>query len=84
MGQDVSDTNQQEIARVLACLEPASPVETHVLPIRGSDRGVNLLRAPRSAAGPEMTVPDKPRSSKQRYRITAAGKRILHKVEREE
>ena len=24
----------------------------------------------------EMTIPDKPRSSKQRYRLTAAGKRI--------
>jgi ATP-dependent DNA helicase RecG len=28
----------------------------------------------------EMTIPDKPRSSKQRYRITALGKDVLRKA----
>jgi ATP-dependent DNA helicase RecG len=28
----------------------------------------------------EMTIPDKPRSSKQRYRITALGEDFLRKV----
>jgi ATP-dependent DNA helicase RecG len=32
----------------------------------------------------EMTIPDKPRSSKQRYRTTEAGKRVLAEAEREE
>ena len=32
----------------------------------------------------EMTIPDKPRSSKQRYRITALGKNFLKRVEKEE
>ena len=27
----------------------------------------------------EMTIPDKPRSSKQRYRLTSAGREYLHK-----
>ena len=27
----------------------------------------------------EMTIPDKPRSSKQRYRLTTAGREYLHK-----
>ena len=29
----------------------------------------------------EMTIPDKPRSSKQRYRLTPAGRRYLRRVE---
>ena len=29
----------------------------------------------------EMTVPDKPRSSKQRYRLTPAGRRYLRRME---
>ena len=28
----------------------------------------------------EMTIPDKPRSSKQRYRLTEKGSRYLHEV----
>jgi ATP-dependent DNA helicase RecG len=32
----------------------------------------------------EMTIPDKPRSPKQRYRTTEAGKRVLAEAEREE
>jgi ATP-dependent DNA helicase RecG len=31
----------------------------------------------------EMTVPDKPRSSKQQYRITAAGRAMLGAARRE-
>jgi len=31
----------------------------------------------------ERTIPDKPRSSKQRYRITAAGRAVLEKAEKE-
>lgn len=31
----------------------------------------------------EMTFPDKPRSSKQRYRITASGRRVLENAEKE-
>ena len=29
----------------------------------------------------EMTVPDKPQSSKQRYRVTSAGRRYLRRME---
>jgi len=32
----------------------------------------------------EMTIPDKPRSSKQRYRTTEAGKGVLLEAEGEE
>jgi DNA-binding PadR family transcriptional regulator len=32
----------------------------------------------------EMTIPDKPRSSKQQYRITDAGRQILERDERDE
>ncbi|MBW2109678.1 MAG: putative DNA binding domain-containing protein [Deltaproteobacteria bacterium] len=32
----------------------------------------------------EMTIPDKPRSSKQRYRITALGKKVLKKAVRDQ
>jgi ATP-dependent DNA helicase RecG len=31
----------------------------------------------------ERTIPDKPRSPKQRYRTTAAGRAILEKAEKE-
>lgn len=31
----------------------------------------------------KMTIPDKPRSSKQRYRVTEAGRRVLERAERE-
>jgi len=31
----------------------------------------------------EMTIPDKPRSSKQRYRTTAAGSRVLENVDKD-
>ena len=60
VGQDVSDTTQQEIARVMARFEPASPVEVHVLPIRRSDRAVLVLRAPRAADGRPFTYDGRP------------------------
>jgi ATP-dependent DNA helicase RecG len=31
----------------------------------------------------EMTVPDKPRSPKQRYRTTSAGRKVLENAEKE-
>ena len=31
----------------------------------------------------EMTIPDKPRSSKQRYRVTPAGRRYLRRMEKQ-
>ncbi len=31
----------------------------------------------------EMTIPDKPRSKKQRYRTTAAGRRVLENVDKD-
>ena len=32
----------------------------------------------------EMTVPDKPTSSRQKYRITAAGRQVLDEMQAEE
>jgi len=31
-----------------------------------------------------MTIPDKPRSSKQKYRLTAAGKQVLKELKKGE
>ena len=31
----------------------------------------------------EMTIPDKPRSSKQKYRLTAKGRELLAELDRE-
>jgi ATP-dependent DNA helicase RecG len=42
------------------------------------------LRPAHSAGLIEMTIPDKPRSSKQRYRITARGIEVLKRHRKEE
>jgi ATP-dependent DNA helicase RecG len=39
--------------------------------------GMDYLQPALAAGLIEMTIPDKPRSSKQKYRLTEAGKRIL-------
>jgi ATP-dependent DNA helicase RecG len=43
-----------------------------------------ILRPLLDAGLLEMTIPDKPRSSKQRYRTTMAGRQVLDKNERKE
>ncbi len=44
----------------------------------------NLLLAPLLEQGLiEMTIPDKPRSSKQRYRLTALGRQTLEQRDKE-
>jgi ATP-dependent DNA helicase RecG len=41
-----------------------------------------LYLAPAIDAGLiEMTIPDKPRSSKQKYRLTEKGRHVLKKIE---
>lgn len=47
VGQDVADTTQQEIARVLDRFEPPAPVETRILSIPGSARSVIVLQVSR-------------------------------------
>jgi ATP-dependent DNA helicase RecG len=40
---------------------------------------LNYLQPALEAKVIEMTIPDKPRSSKQRYRLTDKGKKVLKK-----
>jgi len=40
----------------------------------------NYLQPALDAGLIEMTIPDKPRSSKQKYRLTGQAKRILEKI----
>lgn len=60
VGQDVADTTQQDIARMLDRFEPPAPVETRVLPVPGSAKSVIVLQAPRIADGRPFTYDDRP------------------------
>jgi len=50
--------------------------------LRNREHFVNEHLKPLVAAGLiELTIPDKPRSSRQRYRLTAAGRELLKHIE---
>jgi ATP-dependent DNA helicase RecG len=59
VGQDVADTTQQDLARMLDRFEPPAPVETSILPLR-SGKSVIVLRAPRIADARPFTYDGRP------------------------
>jgi len=60
VGQEVADTTQQDIARMLDRFEPPSPVETRLVPVPGSTKSVFVLQAPRIAAARPFTCDGRP------------------------
>jgi ATP-dependent DNA helicase RecG len=60
LGQDVADSTQQEIARMLDRFEPPAPVETRILPIPGSAKSLIVFQAPRTADARPFTYDDRP------------------------
>ena len=69
-----------EIAMLRACVEQPATGRELLLASGYSSRTGNFKRAierQRAMNLLEHTIPDKPRSSKQRYRLTAAGRRVL-------
>jgi ATP-dependent DNA helicase RecG len=78
-----SGPSRDQVELLLACQEPASLVELmERAGRRHRTRFRNDLLRPLLDAGlVEMTLPDKPRSSKQRYRTTAAGRALLASTE---
>jgi ATP-dependent DNA helicase RecG len=59
-GQEVADSTQQEIARMLDRFEPPAPVETRILPIPGSDKSLIVFQVPRTADAQPFTYDDRP------------------------
>lgn len=59
-GQQVADTTQQEIARILERFEPPAPMETEVVPLPDSHRSVLVLRVPETADGLPFTYDGRP------------------------
>lgn len=60
IGQEVADTTQQDIARMLDRFEPPAPIETSILSVPGSLKSVIVLKAPRSADARPFTYDDRP------------------------
>lgn len=60
LGQDVADSTQQEIARMLDRFEPPAPVETRILAIPSSAKSLIIFEAPRTADGRPFTYDDRP------------------------
>lgn len=60
VGQDVADSTQQDIARMLDRFEPPAPVETSVLPLPRSGKSAVVLRAPRIADARPFTYDGRP------------------------
>lgn len=59
-GQDVADSTQQEIARMLDRFEPPAPVETAVVPLPDSTKSVVALQAPPIADARPFTYDGRP------------------------
>jgi ATP-dependent DNA helicase RecG len=59
LGQEVADSTQQDIARMLDRFEPPAPVETSILPLR-SGKSVIVLRAPHIADARPFTYDGRP------------------------
>jgi ATP-dependent DNA helicase RecG len=88
--QDTAQVAAQVTAQVAAMLEAAAhgPVSRETLQeaavIRHREHFRKAHLEPALNAGLlERTIPDKPRSSKQRYRITEAGRRLLERRDRD-
>jgi ATP-dependent DNA helicase RecG len=76
-----------EVARLLSALQgEMSRQEIQAkLNLRGEDHFRTAYLVPALDAGlVEMTIPDKPRSSKQRYRLTSKGRALLDQQLKEE
>lgn len=60
IGQEVADSTQQDIARMLERFEPPAPVETLIIPIGGSSKSLILLEAPRVTEARPFTFDGRP------------------------
>jgi ATP-dependent DNA helicase RecG len=77
---DVATDVTTDVGRLLSCLkESMSRSELQAaLRLKNDEHFRKAYLQPALAAGIiEMTIPDKPRSVKQKYRLTAAGKQLL-------
>ena len=80
-----SALSRHQVGILRKCLED-QPITVLMEVVGRSDRTKfrNLLLAPLLEQGLiEMTIPDKPRSSKQRYRLTAPGRQVLEQRDKE-
>jgi ATP-dependent DNA helicase RecG len=74
-----------EVAKLLnVCQSETSRTQLQkALGLKAEENFRKLYLEPALKAGViEMTIPDKPRSSKQKYRLTNAGKRFLESIQK--
>jgi ATP-dependent DNA helicase RecG len=85
--EQVAEQVTEQVSRILQALREGTLSSQEILERLGLSHRPTLLydylRPALRAALIEMTVPDKPRSSRQRYRLTATGREALKKQEKE-